>query len=211
MRHVLLLIGIMVVTLPAYIRAQPGSTAHPRTMVVAYNGSPVYDSASYLSTILGDLALGDTIHVIGTSGKFLRITYHGRHAYVLAANVKSERPQGSKRAAGNPGSTLRDSTAVPASRRTVPSSVPDTSLAPATASHASDSPAVHRSAPPAAGGSAGTGSIGAGTDAAGPARSTGNGADAAAAQTRCRAVTRSGKRCSRMTSDPSGYCWQHRK
>ncbi len=33
--------------------------------------------------------------------------------------------------------------------------------------------------------------------------------DAASAQ--CRAITKSGKPCSRRTNDPSGYCWQHKK
>jgi hypothetical protein len=27
----------------------------------------------------------------------------------------------------------------------------------------------------------------------------------------CKAITKAGKRCSRMTTDPSGYCWQHKK
>ncbi|MBS1913686.1 MAG: hypothetical protein JST22_16990 [Bacteroidetes bacterium] len=209
MRHVLLLIGIMVVTLPAYVQAQQGSTAHPRTLFVAYNGSPVYDSASYLSTILGDLALGDTVHVIGTSGKFLRILYHGRRAYVLAANVKSGPPQRSRGATGNSGSALRDSTATP--RRKAPPPVPDTSATPSVAPHAWDSSAARRIERPQAadGGTPGIGTGGAGADGASPAGTAGSGTNAA--QTQCRAVTRSGKRCSRMTSDPSGYCWQHRK
>ena len=31
------------------------------------------------------------------------------------------------------------------------------------------------------------------------------------ASVRCRAITKSGKQCSRMTSDPSGLCWQHKQ
>lgn len=33
----------------------------------------------------------------------------------------------------------------------------------------------------------------------------------AATSVQCRAMTKSGKQCSRMTNDPSGYCWQHKK
>lgn len=35
--------------------------------------------------------------------------------------------------------------------------------------------------------------------------------EAAVQQTQCRETTRAGRRCSRTTDDPSGYCWQHRK
>jgi uncharacterized protein YgiM (DUF1202 family) len=31
------------------------------------------------------------------------------------------------------------------------------------------------------------------------------------ASVQCRAITKSGKQCSRMTSDPSGLCWQHKR
>ena len=30
------------------------------------------------------------------------------------------------------------------------------------------------------------------------------------APTQCTAITKSGKRCTRMTTDPSGKCWQHK-
>lgn len=30
-------------------------------------------------------------------------------------------------------------------------------------------------------------------------------------ETQCKAVTKKGTRCSRMVTDGSGYCWQHKK
>jgi hypothetical protein len=44
------------------------------------------------------------------------------------------------------------------------------------------------------------------SDAPRPDRSSKEGS-----RVQCAAVTKSGKPCSRMTADPSGYCWQHRK
>lgn len=40
--------------------------------------------------------------------------------------------------------------------------------------------------------------------------STNSSIDRQTTSTQCRGTTKKGKRCKRMTKDPSGYCWQHK-
>jgi hypothetical protein len=133
----------------------------PRTMYVTYNDAPLYDSASYMSTILTRIAIGDSVTMTGRHGPFARILYRDRAGYLLLANLGTLPPKGTRHAArpGPERDSSRSGSADTSDRdaRPVPRTSGDTTL-----------------------------------------------------RVRCRGVTRSGKQCTRMTSDPSGYCWQHK-
>lgn len=62
-------------------------TQYPRTMYVAFDKAPLYDSADYLAPVSAELALGDSIRVMGTAGKFFQVEHAGRVGYVLGANL----------------------------------------------------------------------------------------------------------------------------
>ena len=62
-------------------------TGYPRTMYVAFDKAPMYDSADYLSPVSAELELGDSVRVIASEKKFFRIEYAGREGFVLGSNL----------------------------------------------------------------------------------------------------------------------------
>jgi hypothetical protein len=128
-------------------RAQ-SSAKFPHAVYVIFDHTPVYDSASYQSSVIQDLKLGDSARAIGIIGRFLHIETAMCTGYVRASNT-------------------------------------------------ADLPSM-----PATSGTTGT----SGMD---NARTKSVGGDRMAVQ--CHGITQAGRRCLRTTTDPSGYCWQHRK
>lgn len=190
------------------------ASSYPRTLYVTFNRAPVYDSANYMSAIIRYLPAGDSVQALGASGKFFRITLGERAGYVLAANLSAVRlpvkraKDGRAARSGMADTAAKAATSAAAKKpegnaraekgaaRTKQRAVADSSRA-----RTLDAPAVdaERRRPARA--------VQAQGDRVGAARDS----SAASAQRRCRAITKAGTQCSRMTSDSSGYCWQHRK
>ncbi len=166
--------------------AQPRAS-YPATMYVTYDGAPLYDSAHHMSAVLEELPLGDSILVLGTAGKFYRVQRGERQGFLYWANIAAEKPKGKGR---------RKS---PARKKTGTTATPE--------------PAGEKQGQPAGTGQGSPDDTIADSTAA---VSSGTGKDrkprARESQgARCRGITRSGGQCSRIATDPSGYCWQHRK
>ncbi|MEO6047361.1 MAG: hypothetical protein ABIQ57_07795 [Candidatus Kapaibacterium sp.] len=140
-------------------RAQ-SSAKFPHTVYVIFDHTPVYDSASYQSSVAQDLKLGDSALALGIIGRFLHIETATRTGYVRASSTADLPPM------------------------------------------------------PATSGMAGTSGT-APTPGVAPASGTDNAATKSAGGERtavqCHGITQAGKRCLRTTTDPGGYCWQHRK
>ncbi len=182
---------LLFLLLPIAVRAQSTPSASPRassrgagmprTMYVTFDRAPMYDSATYLSTILATLQRGDSVVVTGRSGTFLEVVHGERRGYVLAANLGTAPPKGAA-----PRKARATEATPEAGSTTTGTSGASTSTTTGTATSSTPSAAT-------------SGSTGSG------------GKKEEAATVQCRAITKSGKQCSRRTSDPSGYCWQHKK
>ncbi|MDB5034198.1 MAG: hypothetical protein JWQ98_1439 [Chlorobi bacterium] len=135
------------ILLPAISHAQ-GAAKFPRIVYVAFDHTPLYDSASYQSPVVQDLKMGDTVRALGIIGRFLHIETATCAGYVRASSTADLPP------------------------------LPTTS-----------------------GTAAASGTDHAATNSAGGERGA----------VQCRGITQAGRRCLRTTTDPSGYCWQHRK
>jgi hypothetical protein len=161
MQRVLLAFALLFLPCPMMLGAQPSS--YPRTMYITYDHTPVYDSASYMSLLVGDLQVGDSVQVLGVSNKFYRIGMGTREGYVLWSNISPDHSSGASTKDGKKQSgTHRKRAALP-------------------------------------------------PDSSGIVSSDGAAGNVKRTEGQCRAVTKSGKQCSRMAADSSGYCWQHRK
>lgn len=110
------LLFILVALMPAI----PEQTGYPRTMYVGYQRAPLYESADYLSTIIGELGRGDSIIVLGVEKKFFRVDYAGRTGFVLGSNLTPVAPKRKSKPA-----TVAAS--IPATVRSGQSVLPDTS------------------------------------------------------------------------------------
>jgi hypothetical protein len=189
MQHIIFLFGLLMLLTPAAHAQKPAG--YPRTLFVTFANAPVYDSASYLSNVAGSLRTGDSITALASLGKFFRISFNGREGYVLGANVAAKKPAATHGAAKK---STADRAGTAAGARP---SEPD-----GTGVLVRMRVEVHESSPPA---------NTSGQDVpADSARATGSAGTSAQSQ-QCSGVTKSGNRCSRMTFDPSGYCWQHKK
>jgi hypothetical protein len=173
MQRIILILSVLIPFLTSAAHAQ---ARYPRTLYVTFDRAPVYDSASYLSNIAGELRIGDSVTVLGSAKKFFRILFNGGERYILGANIGEKRPAGAK---------------VPKQK------APERGRSKPLSETAKD-----RGPSPVDSTVGGDGDRRADTLAA-PTRRDGD------ASRQCNAVTKAGKRCSRATADPSGYCWQH--
>lgn len=58
------------------------------TMLVRYDHTPVYDSASYTAIIIGDKQKGDTVVVIEKIGKFGRVQLESSTGFIAKSNLQ---------------------------------------------------------------------------------------------------------------------------
>lgn len=191
---------LLLLTLAAY--AQKG---YPRILYVTYDGALVYDSTSYLSSVLGELRRGDSVSALASEKKFFRISFGGREGYVLGSNLSEKKPALGKKE----GATKRAPT-IDAGEKVIADSVRGVDRSRIADSLARRPDAAHKS-----------------DDTERRKRESGEGAQttegkrseskeeqsgsAKESSQQCRATTKSGKRCSRMTIDRSGFCWQHKE
>lgn len=167
----------------ATLRAQPRAS-YPAIMYVTYDGAPLYDSAHHMSAVLEELHLGDSILVLGIAGKFYRVERGERQGFLYWANIAAEKPKvkGKKK---SPARKNTGATAEQAGKKEQPAGAHQQSSAdPIADSTAAVSSGTGKDRKPRA------------RESQGP---------------RCRGITKSGGQCSRIATDPSGYCWQHRK
>ncbi len=200
-------LAVMMGTLTAHAQR---ASSYPRTLYVTFNRAPVYDSANYMSAIIRYLRAGDSVQALGASGKFFRILLPERSGYVLAANMSAVRPstrrtQGAHAARSEtadtaPNAATAAGTKRPAKRVRTPEGTGRGARSDSSRSHASDMPSAVEPQPPVRAMPVQKERVG-----------TAHDSSAAPAQRRCKATTKAGTQCSRMTSDSSGYCWQHRK
>lgn len=183
MQRNLLLLAALACAVAA-VRAQTPQ----RIGVITYDRAPLYDSANYMSPIIGTLRKGDTIGVLAVVGKYYRTEHRRRFGYVLAANVVL-RPVSTVPAAA-PANTA------PVPAATNPPAARDTGRVGLRTDRVADSAAAR---PRRTRRAADTGTTRRGADSG-----------SAAAQHQCTATTKAGRRCTRATADASGLCWQHR-
>lgn len=71
-----------------------GKTPVADTMVVRYDHTPIYDSASYTAGIISDKQKGDTVVVIEKIGKFGRVQLQVSTGFIAKSNLQevSENP-----------------------------------------------------------------------------------------------------------------------
>lgn len=168
----------------AALRAQPRAS-YPATMYVTYDGAPLYDSAHHMSAVLEELPFGDSIRVLGVTGKFYRVERGEREGFLYWANIAAEKPK------------VKGKKKSPAKKRTATTAEPGKEKGEQTAGTDRQS-----STDPLADSTAAV-SSGTGKDRKRRTRESQG--------PRCRGITKSGGQCSRIATDPSGYCWQHRK
>lgn len=177
----LLSLSLLLCAISAY--AQPSHT-YPCTLFVIYNGAEIYDSATYKSAVIGRTRIGDSIRVLGIGGRYYRITAGEREGYILWSNLSSKVPKKKKAPSGKrTGKAGRSETP---GKATAPQWKKDSI------------PQELRT----------TDSSNTGTGKKVSSEATGKPASGKV-ETQCRATTRSGQRCTRLTGNPSGYCWQH--
>jgi hypothetical protein len=87
-------------------------TSYPRTMYVAYQRAPLYESADYLSSIIGELKRGDSILVVGAEKKFFRVEHAGRTGFVLGSNLTLTAPKRKSKSAPGVAPPVRKESAV---------------------------------------------------------------------------------------------------
>lgn len=203
-------LAVMMGTLTAHAQR---ASSYPRTLYITFNRAPVYDSANYMSAIIRYLPAGDSVRALGASGKFFRIVLGERSGYVLAANVSAVRPparrtQGARAVGSETADTASRAAAAAGTKRPVErvrtregtARTGQRDRADSSRSHASDVPAAAEQRLPARAMPVQKERVG-----------TAHDSSAVPAPRRCKATTKAGTQCSRMTSDSSGYCWQHRK
>lgn len=61
--------------------------AIPDTMFVRYDHTPIYDSASYTASIIGDMRQWDTVIVIEKIGKFARFQFQSGFGFIARVNI----------------------------------------------------------------------------------------------------------------------------
>jgi len=191
----------LVLLLPLLALAAHAQKGYPRTLYVIYDGALVYDSASYLSPVLGELRSGDSVSVQGSEKKFFRIAFADREGYILGVNVAEKKPAAGKVVSGKSkkGGARKKESAVMERRASISDSTRQVSdgaipLTDSLARKGAASPDGEQPGEPK------------------KRRSESSGSESSESKAQqCRATTKSGKRCSRTTSDPSGFCWQHKE
>jgi hypothetical protein len=192
MKRHLLTIAIMLGGCAAILHSQSPAT-YPRTMYVIYDGAPVYDSANHMSSVLGELRLGDSIRVLGVAGKFYRVGHGEREGFLYWSNIAPERPKGKAKGKNGTGSRTKKEKKGKREKKEAADTGP--------ASELSDSTPSGEALPSSRDSAS---AVSSGTEADRPRADHSKGV-------RCRAITKAGRQCSRTATDPSGYCWQHGK
>jgi hypothetical protein len=174
-------LSILAFLLPVLLLSQKRAV-YPRTMYVSYDRAPVYAEADYTSEIIGTLRLRDSVAVLASQGKYFQISLGGRRGYVLWSNMSAAAVK-VKGGKGAKSGTVKGGGDTASTRIGEGTKEKEKGALPDTA-RTRLQPEVRRET---------------------------KRASSESQLPQCRAITKSGKQCSRRAADSSGYCWQHRE